>query len=161
MSYIPKLLHVKQSMQILTRLDKPINYDQLQDILRSCPPSSTMKRKRKGITNDAYDYLMKVNLIQKDSSNLFYWVDWSAELEQKKLSEVDKILSQQVEKMKISKSAKTMQEKQDAIHEPMLFASLMREQDQSTVTLKLSPEQFEQLKKHHQLLITILTTTNQ
>lgn len=51
--------------------------------------------------------------------------------------------------------------KQDTIHEPMLFDSVMREQDQSTVTLKLSPEQFEQLKKHHQLLTTILTTTNQ
>jgi predicted DNA-binding protein (MmcQ/YjbR family) len=50
---------------------------------------------------------------------------------------------------------------QDTIHEPMLFDSVMREQDQSTVTLKLSPEQFEQLKKHHQLLTTILTTTNQ
>ncbi len=51
--------------------------------------------------------------------------------------------------------------KQDTIHKPMLFDSVMREQDQSTVTLKLSPEQFEQLKKHHQLLTTILTTTNQ
>ena len=161
MSYIPKLLHIKQSMQVLTRLDKPINYDQLQDILRSCPPSSTMKRKRKGITNDAYDILMEVNLIMQDSSKLFYWVNHPVDQEQQKLSEVDKILSQQIEKMKIRKSAKTMQKKQDTIHEPMLFDSVMREQDQSTVTLKLSPEQFEQLKKHHQLLTTILTTTNQ
>jgi hypothetical protein len=160
MSYIPKLLHIKQSMQVLTRLDKPINYDQLQDILRSCPPSPTM-RKRKGITNEAYDHLKKVNLIMQDSSKLFYWVNHPVDQEQQKLSQVDKILSQQIEKMKIRKSAKSMQKKQDTIHEPMLFDSVMREQDQSTVTLKLSPEQFEQLKKHHQLLTTILTTTNQ
>jgi hypothetical protein len=110
---------------------------------------------RQGCNNNFKSLLRREGFIFFDEVKKTY--RWNKDMDGK----FDLIIKCAKESQEILIKSNQRKMQQDTIHEPMLFDSVMREQDQSTVTLKLSPEQFEQLKKHHQLLTTILTTTNQ
>jgi hypothetical protein len=136
MSYIPKLLHVKQSMQVLTSLKKIITLEQFEEILKSCPPSPTQTRKRKGFSQRAKSVLIKNQLVKKIDKNSYCWAEYSTEIENQMLTKADIVLRDYVAKMNERKKEKKQLQKtkNDIIHEPMLFDSVMREQEQRVVS---------------------------
>ena len=136
MSYLPKLLYVKQSMQVLTSLKKIITLEQFEEILKSCPPSLTQPRKRWGFSQRAKSVLIKNQLVKKIDKNSYYWAEYSTEIENQMLTKADIVLRDYVAKMNEKKKEKKrlQKTKNDIIHEPMLFDSVMREQEQRIVS---------------------------
>ena len=157
--YKNKALQIREMLLAAELIKEPVNRKKLETFQKNVKNSTG----RQGMSHYLKSKLIDADLIFYDQQiKTYFWNEDNDDKLNNVILEYAKEceLRSQNERNRIA-VIRHKEKQQDTIHEPMLFDIVMREQDQSTVTLKLSPEQFEQLKKHHQLLTTILTTTNQ
>jgi len=155
--YKNKALQIREMLLAAELIKEPVNRKKLETFQKNVKNSTG----RRGMSHYLKSKLIDADLIFYDQQiKTYFWNEDNDDKLNNVILEYAKecALRSQNERNRIA-VIRHKKKQQDTIHEPMLFDSVMREQDQSTVTLKLSPEQFEQLKKHHQLLTTILTTT--
>jgi hypothetical protein len=156
--YKNKALQIREKLLAAESLSIPVDHKKLTSFQKGVKNL----RGKPGMCNYLRSKLRDADLIfHEPETKTYFWNEDNDHKLNDVILEYAKECELRYKEERKQRALERNKKKQDTIHKPMLFDSVMREQDQSTVTLKLSPEQFEQLKKHHQLLTTILTTTNQ
>jgi hypothetical protein len=149
-SYKNKALQLREKLLAAESLGIPVDAERLEKFQKQVKNF----RGRQGCNNNFKSMLRKAGFIAYNKDTKTYY--WNQAMD----GEFDLIIECAKESREILFKSNQKKKQQDTAHEPMLYESVMREQEQSIITLKLSSAQIDELKKYHQLLTTILNPTN-